>query len=186
MLPTIGITGPAGVGKTTTARAIVVAEPRYQRIHVAEPLKEMLRAFYWSSTDLSPSEIERRIDGDLKRRPCPYLCQRTPTEAQQWLGTEWGRDLVGEDLWLDASRRRAERVIALGGGVVNESVRFENEAAAIRAMAGFVIRLEGRGGLAGDAGAHVSEGGVTADATVVVDAPPAEIAARCLAIAGVG
>lgn len=177
----IGLTGPGGVGKTTTARTIEVIDPRYRRVSIGDPLKEMLRAFYWSATPLSHADIERRIDGDLKREPCEYLGGKTPTQAQQWLGTEWGRGLVWDRLWLDAWARRAKVVVELGGGPINDSVRFENEADEIRALGGVVIRLVGRGGLEGAAADHVSERPVPADVEVVVDASPDEVARRCLA-----
>ena len=75
----------------------------------------------------------------------PYLGGRTPTMAQQTLGTERGRDLIAPDLWLAAWDREARRRLAEGApAIVNDSLRFENEAAAIRGLGGVVIRLDGR------------------------------------------
>lgn len=159
----LGLTGPGGSGKSTVARAIIAARPAALMLNSGFALKAMLRAFY-EAAGLDAQEIARRIDGDLKRAPCPLLCGRSPTEAQQTLGTEWGRDLIGPDLWLGLWRRRAAHLLGCGFSVINDSVRFENEAAAIRALGGGVVRLDGRRDPA--VPAHVSEAGVAADLTV--------------------
>lgn len=168
----IGLTGPGGVGKSTVARALarVLKAPAgaavpggAEIVHTAAPVKAALAAIL-AAGGLTPAQIERRLDGDLKRVPCPVLGGRTPTEAMQTLGTEWGRDLVHSDLWANLWRVQAERVLARGLAVINDSVRFENEAAAIRALGGVVVRLTGR---AGDlAATHSSEAGTPADLDV--------------------
>jgi hypothetical protein len=125
----------------------------------------MLRAFY-AAQGVAPDLIDRKVDGDLKRAPCPFLGWRTPTLAQQTLGTEWGRELIAPDLWLAAWNREARRRLAEGEpAIVNDSVRFENEAAAIRALGGRVIRLEGRRDPRVEA-THASERGVPADLAI--------------------
>lgn len=161
----LGLTGPAGAGKSTVARAVLAALGGGSILHAGFALKAMLRAFY-ASQGVAPQLVERKVDGDLKRAPCPYLGGRTPTQAQQTLGTEWGRQLVVPDLWLAAWDREARRRLAAGApAIVNDSIRFENEAAAIRALGGRVIRLAGRRDPRVDP-AHVSEAGVLADLTV--------------------
>ena len=123
----------------------------------------MLRGFY-AAQGLAPGLIDRKIDGDLKRAPCAHLAGRTPTHAQQTLGTEWGRDLIAPDLWLVAWEREARRRLAGGApAIINDFVRFENEATAIRALGGVVVRLDGRRDPRVEA--HPSETGVRADLT---------------------
>lgn len=174
----IGLTGPGGCGKSTVANAITWRALRYgwrrpQRIHTGEPLKAMLRAFYLTA-GLSPEEAHRRVDGDLKRTPCPLLGRQTPTFAQQTLGTEWGREMICPTLWLDVWRRRASAALQDGLPVINESVRFANEAEEVRIMGGVVIRLVDR---AGDlAQGHASEAGVAADCDVSNAGTPEETA----------
>ena len=182
----IGLTGPAGSGKSTVAAAIEAAaraEGReVLRLHVGAPLKAMLAALY-AAAGLTPEEAARRIDGDLKRRPCTILGGRTPTEAQQTLGTEWGRRLISPDLWLSIWIDRAAAVVARGGIVINESVRFDNEAVALRSLGGRVVRLTGRAGdLSGAAAGHASEAGVAADAEVSNAGPPEDAARAILAM----
>ncbi|SES77415.1 hypothetical protein [Oceanicella actignis] len=160
----IGLAGVAGVGKSTVARAIQRARGGIVVDGTGVPLKAMLAAFY-AQCSIPPAEIARRIDGDLKRAPDPLLGGRTPTEAMQRLGTEWGREQMTPDLWVGAWDRRARAHVSAGRGVVNDSVRFENEAAAIRALGGFVVRIVGPRG--DDVGGHISEAGVEADVAVL-------------------
>lgn len=179
----IGLAGLAGAGKTTTAHAMERINGRVRRVAIGDPLRAMLAGFY-QSIGLDPMKIAAKVDGALKRCPCVHLSGRTPTHAMQTLGTEWGRELIGTHLWLDAWASRATAAIAAGHLPVQDSVRFDNEVELIRALGGIVIRLEGRGGLAGAAAAHPSERGVDADAVVRVDAEPEEVARRVLAAAG--
>ncbi|WP_353744879.1 MULTISPECIES: hypothetical protein [Methylobacterium] len=72
----------------------------------------------------------------------------------QTIGTEWGRKCVGGDVWLRLARAQVERAWGEGKRVVVDDVRFLNEADAIEAMGGFLIRVD-RPGLV--AGSHPSE-----------------------------
>jgi DNA polymerase III delta prime subunit len=156
----LGLAGPPGVGKSTIARA-VLAELGGVELKAGFALKAMLAGFY-AAHGLDPAEINRRIEGDLKRVPCRYLCGRTPTDAQQTLGTEWGRKHMGAEIWLRAWEAAARRRLSAGVSVVNDSVRFRNEAEAIRGLGGIVVRLTGRVDARTNLG-HIAEAGVSAD-----------------------
>jgi hypothetical protein len=144
----IGFTGLAGSGKSTAADRLITAHG-WQRVRFSGPLKAMLAAL-----GLTDAEIE----GDRKEVPCELLCGRTPRHAMITIGTEWGRDLIGPDLWVRAWRAAVDRMPA-GVPVVVEDVRFENEAAAVRAAGGVVVRVV-RPGTGQIAAGHVSEAGV--------------------------
>jgi hypothetical protein len=136
----IAFTGPIGAGKSTAARHLVEAHG-FARVRFAGPLKAMLAAL-----GLTPDEIEGR------RKECPsgLLCGKTPRWAMQTLGTEWGRDLIGPDLWV-----RAWKAALPAGDVTVDDCRFPNENVAIDAEGGIVVRIERR--VAAVAAAHVSE-----------------------------
>ena len=141
----IGFAGRAGCGKSYAARALV-ERAGFERVRFAGPLKDMLRVL-----GLGDDEIE----GHLKETPSALLCGQTPRKAMVTLGTEWGRDLIGPSLWIDAWARRADGVLSAGGAVVVDDVRFPNEVAQIRARGGRVVWIDGGG--AYPPANHVSE-----------------------------
>lgn len=143
MIRLIALTGPAGAGKSTAAKHLV-ARHGYRVEKFAGPLKDMLRGF---------GLTERHIEGDLKEVPCDLLGGKTPRYAMQTLGTEWGRDLISPSLWVDTWSSRAAT-----GLVVCDDCRFPNEAAAVRALGGVIVRVV-RVGHERPGGDHVSEAG---------------------------
>jgi hypothetical protein len=117
----------------------------FERVRFAGPLKAMMAAL-----GLTPAEI----DGDRKELPCDLLRGKTPRHAMQTIGTEWGRKLIGDDLWIRAWRAAVDRLPA-GTPVVVDDCRFPNEAEAIKAAGGIIVRIERPG--AGTASVHESE-----------------------------
>lgn len=150
---TIGFCGPAGAGKSTAAERLV-KRWRFERVRFAGPLKAMMLAL-----GLDPEQV----DGALKEEPTPLLCGRTPRQAMQWLGTEWGRDLIGAGFWIEAWRAAVERVPLQkpwrnrANLIVADDVRFANEAKAIRDRGGLIIRIVRPGAGSSSGGDHASE-----------------------------
>jgi hypothetical protein len=149
----VGLMGYGGAGKSEVKK-ILVERFGFTGPHIGLPLKNMLRSLL-RDFDVDEETIERYIDGDLKRDVIPELGV-TSTMAQQTLGTEWGRNCIGADLWLRNWLHRADRVLSAGGRIVQESVRFTNEADAIRARGGIIALVE-RPGVGPLPGGHVSE-----------------------------
>lgn len=137
----VALTGLAGSGKSTVAEYL---NRRYDftRIRFADPLKAAMRAL-----GLSEAEVE----GDLKSKPSPVLCGKTPRHAMQTLGTEWGRVLIDQNFWINLWLRRIDGKPL----VVVEDCRFENEFAAVRALGGVTWRVCRP--TVGEAMGHVSE-----------------------------
>lgn len=133
IIPAIGLSGFASSGKTTVARHI---EQRWglTRLHIADPLRDMLAPLYAVFGVADPEEY---LTGARKEQPVPGIGV-TSRQMQISLGTEWGRHQVRDDLWVRAWQ---ERAAAIGGGVMNDSVRFPNEETAIREMGGFTILI---------------------------------------------
>lgn len=129
----IGFTGPAGAGKTTAAFAVVASKHDYCRLSFADPIRHMLMAIGVGALEL----------GDGKHLPNALLGGKTPRHAMQTLGTEWGRQAIGPDIWINASRRRLLHLLDLGHRAVFDDVRFDNEARMIREHGdGIVIQLD--------------------------------------------
>lgn len=140
----IALCGPAGSGKTTIAKALV-ENHGFIRKPFADPLKRMIAAGF---------NIERELlDGprEVKALPMAIFNGKTLRDVMQTLGTEWGRDMIGADLWSNAWQTG----IGSGYSYVADDLRFANEAAAVWGIEGFVIRLHRDG--AGILSDHASE-----------------------------
>ena len=147
----IGLTGRAESGKSTYAAAI-----GFTRLSFAKPLKDMVSVLldtlgYDGGRLVSTSEGKHTSIPELGGHQVRYLLQT--------LGTEWGRQLIHEDIWIRIAVAQAVNLTAVGGAVVLDDIRFDNEADAIREAGGLVVHLvrEHKGLLNSDAGSHVSE-----------------------------
>jgi hypothetical protein len=141
----IGLTGRAGAGKSTAAHYLNAVHG-FTRTRFAGPLKDMARAI---------GLTERHIEGDLKEQPCEMLGGKTPRFFMQRLGTDFGRDLISNDLWTNIWQEKARALLDSGYSVVADDCRFPNEVAAIRALGGHIVRI--RTSDPPPAGDHISE-----------------------------
>ena len=121
----IGLTGPAGVGKTSVAEYLEY-HVDYKIISFAGPLKRMLEQI----TD--PSAIYGSLTE--KNRPRDELGGRSGRYAMQTLGTEWGREMMCSDLWVKAWRYNYAKHLAYVEAmslphdlVVVDDIRFPEE-----------------------------------------------------------
>lgn len=152
----VGLTGPAGCGKSTAA--FHLEELGFKRIRFAGALKSMMMALGLS---------QEHIEGSLKEVPCALLGGKTPRYAMQTLGTEWGRNLMGENLWTDIWQ---SQVNSWQGPVVVDDCRFPNEEKHLRAMGGKIIRIIRNVDTTTPTFTHESEKHViTADYTIIND-----------------
>ena len=146
----IGVTGRAGSGKSLVAGmvgggiVIQLADPLYAALSMMLGLPEVLLR-----------------DRRFKEKPIEWIGQ-SPRQMLQTLGTEWGRESIREDIWLELCKRRIALLQENGAEVVVVAdVRFENEAAMIRAAGGQVWHV--RRPLADEADVeHKSEAGIRA------------------------
>jgi hypothetical protein len=124
----IAFTGPAHSGKTTAAN-LLCEKFGYNRISFARPLRDMLLAIGLTEEELSGG----------KEEPSKLLYGTTPRRAMQSLG-DWGRSL-DENFWLGLFTRKMLHGPA-GARWVCDDCRYDNEAAAIRAFGGVVVRVD--------------------------------------------
>jgi len=158
----IALTGPKGVGKTTIAKEIEARDWQNRCIlSFADPLRRMM-------SQLIPMSL--MTDPDRKEKPLEWLGGKSPRQLLQSLGTDWGRDMVSETIWIDAMRRMiSDQSFDV---IIIDDCRFENEAQMVRDMGGIVVGLE-RDGIA-YTGEHKSETPVPADA--IIDASVVDLA----------
>lgn len=143
----IGIHGKARHGKDTLADFVIARFGGY-KYALASPLKAMVKAGL--GIDLQDSYWSTR-----KEQVIPAL-GKSPRQIMQSLGTEWGRGLVNEDVWITLAK---QRLLQDGPGMVIPDVRFDNEADWIRGINGLVIHVSRKGAQA--VSPHSSEGGIT-------------------------
>lgn len=124
---TIGIIGHIGAGKSTVAQILTV-QHGFTRYKFAGKLKAMLAVL---------GLTERELEGDLKEAPCALLGGMTPRGAMRTLGTEWGRYLIDEDMWVRFAMVELDRCTKMSP-VVFDDVRFPNEAHSIKDRGGVI------------------------------------------------
>lgn len=155
----ITFAGAAGSGKDTIA-TVIAEELGYQIDRFAKPLYDFIE----SITGYTYEDLQ---DPVLKNEIIPWL-GKSPRQLLQSAGTEWGRDMIREDLWAKCLEHRNKDLLTPPAdhdatGLIIPDGRFTNEAGFTRAYDGvlvFVIRPDLE--LIADT-SHRSENGLTAD-----------------------
>lgn len=153
----IGITGKAGSGKDTVGCAL---QSEYglgiTKLSFATRLKEMVAAML----DVPYEMLEGVTELSRKWREEPFAdIGKSPRELMLSLGTEWGRDMVHNDVWVRLVNDQFHNLI---GGAFLTDIRFDNEAEWIKTAGGVVIETRKIGGnlQVGDP-RHRSEAGIS-------------------------
>lgn len=182
--PLVGLCGYAQAGKDTAAqfmmetRAEYPIESGWSRVAFADTLRDMLYA-------LNPiGEVSHLLDGDDDmdvRLTVATLTTKRIVDCAGWdhakttypeirkllqrLGTEAGRDILGEHTWVHLGEQKIE---AANSPVVVTDVRFPNELQMIRRRGGVVAWVQRPG--VGPVNEHASEHSVLAsDADYVIN-----------------
>jgi len=146
----LGLSGWARNGKDTVADHLI-SNYGYKRISFAAPMKEALYRLNPKITIDSVASTPIRIGVDVYGWDDLKTHGPEVRELLQRFGTEVGRELWGEDFWVNA----AIDTIEDGSRVVVSDVRYPNEADAIKKLGGEVWRVVRPGfGAAND---HASE-----------------------------
>ena len=141
----IGLTGKARSGKDTVA-LYLSKQHNFNHYWFSKPMKDACKVIFgWD---------DRQLYGALKEVIDPVY-KVSPRVALQTLGTEWGRNCISSDLWLN----RAKAEILKHENITISDCRFDNEAQMILGMGGYiieVIRPDTK-----EVAAHSSEEGIT-------------------------
>ncbi len=151
----VGLCGKAGAGKSFLAHQMVMHGGFCVRSFAA-PLKKALKAM-----GVPPHFLDEPL---LKKHSVPLFGGKSARELMQTLGTEWGRRMVSENLWVDLAEVAVSNMVT---PVVFDDLRFENEARMVRNLGGVVVEVTGSipatSGATGGIEGHESEAGVEAD-----------------------
>lgn len=144
----IGLAGYAQAGKDTVGR-VLTEHAAFQRVSFADALRDALYAINpivaherhrterGGLSDEEPVRVQDIVDTiGWERAKVEYPEIR---ELQQRTGTEGGRDIHGQDIWVNTALAKVNT--ALGGRYVFTDVRFPNEFAAVKAAGGEVWRI---------------------------------------------
>jgi len=139
----IAFTGLATSGKTTAAKPLTAKG--FRLISFATPVKRMVEVL--------------TLCRDKSERP-EVLCGKTIREVYQSLGTDWGRRMVGDDIWVNIGRNAIQSELACEDtrGVVLDDLRFNNEALCVKQLGGIVVEVRRHGLVRME---HASEAGVS-------------------------
>lgn len=145
----IALTGPKTVGKSTIAHQLVDDCFYYTKIvSFADPIREMLRTMGVADEYLT--------DPNLKETPIPGINQ-SARHLMQTLGTEWGRNIINNQIWLWAMDRVVEKAERSKlSAIIIDDCRFENEADWVHQNGGIVCRVH-RDGYEYGSDTHSSE-----------------------------
>lgn len=136
----VALSGYARSGKDSVAT--VLARYGYEKRAFAGPLREALHRLnpVIGADGLTLRQARLGFEDPMSAEAWEHVKARFPEVRRllQVLGTEVGRDLIGENLWADLGTRG----IGPGNRVVFTDCRFPNEAEAVRKLGGEVWRIE--------------------------------------------
>lgn len=144
----VGLAGYAGSGKNAAAEALGGVT-----IGFADPLYAGLATML----GVPEEQLRARATKEL-----PLGVGKSPRDLLRSLGTEWGRQLVRDDLWIWRARERILAARKAGASIVVIcDVRFQNEAAFVRQELGGEIWWIDRPGIV--PGDHLSDRSLKAE-----------------------
>ena len=158
---TIGIAGKAGSGKDTAAEIIKKllwdhCGEAWDIDSFGKPILQMFNAM------MGIEPLNCPLPRNQKEQPHPALSGMTPRKWMQLAGTEFMRDMVAQNIWINLLQARN----AYGTGVIIPDVRFDNEGE----FCDVVIKIDRP--TEADVEAHSSESGIDdlfIDLTVIND-----------------
>lgn len=125
----IGLIGAPNSGRKIVGQHLVDSYG-FARVRFGDAIDRMLRVL---------GADDEHLSGTGMHQPIYELGGRSFQYAKQALGYHFGRRMMSENLWVHPWRRAIEKV---AGNIVVDDIRFNNEAEAVRAAGGVIVRVE--------------------------------------------
>jgi len=150
----VGLSGYAQAGKDTAAR-VLIEHFGFKRVAFADALRDVLYALNPMvdviGADGMPDGVWAvqalvdQIGWEQAKASGPAWSEFTVRKLLQRLGTEAGRQVLGDNIWVDTAMRQVDGLmpgeVKYGGRYVITDVRFPNEYQAIKQRGGQVWRI---------------------------------------------
>lgn len=142
----VALYGAIGSGKSTLARSLW-HDDLWDRQTIAQPIYDMMEV-------LLPGV--RKVPSAEKSLPRDELGGKSIRFALQTLGTEWGRNIMGVDIWINRTVRRARELQV--ERLVIDDLRFNNELRVLQNQGAIIVKIERPGHTPPESAlAHASE-----------------------------
>lgn len=154
----LGLTGFAESGKDAFADHMV-NEFGYVKVGFADKVCELalkLNPIIWKLP--FPQRLKTIVD---KKGWTKAKRIRQVRKYLQWLGSEVGREVFGEDIWINTLKPTIAELLSKGTSVIITNVRFENEAQYIEELGGNIVLVTRPG--VGPVNSHRSDKGEAFD-----------------------
>lgn len=175
----IGLMGCAQVGKDTSAAGLT--SRNYRRVSFADGLREFALAIDPIVNIPAAYRLSELVDA------VGWTEAKKHDEVRrllQVIGTNAGREIISENVWVDIAGGKVIDALEDGYGVVLTDVRFENEVSFVREFGGIIVRITRPG--VGPVNGHISETAIDdiePDFTIINDGTEEELQAKLVAIA---
>jgi hypothetical protein len=144
-----------GAGKSTVAA--LLADKGFKVLPFAAPMKDMVVVLL-EALGHDPGAARLMVTDQYRKKQEVPGIGKTPRDLLRTLGTEWGRNAVCNDLWLQCWEARARQYLRSGHSVVCDDVRFLNEIGIIESLPNAEIwRVDWEGAETSD---HPSDNGI--------------------------
>ena len=136
ILKLVGLCGMAGSGKTEAAK-LLVDRFGFDHLSFSDHIKQMLRTLGVPTHNLYGTS-------EQKLEPLDLLCGKSARHALITLGTEWGREMIGANIWVQAleSRICKMRDDQFGHHLVVDDIRFVGELEMLRKHGALILGIE--------------------------------------------
>lgn len=124
--------GLPGCGKDTAANRLIETGA-WAKVSFAAPLKRGISTMM----NIPMEHIENPI---IKNKP-NYKFGKSIRDMMRTLGTEWARETVDDNVWIDIAQESIDYYFALDMNVVITDCRFPNESAYIKERGGRIIHV---------------------------------------------